>query len=349
LVEAPLLLAPAPVRPPDRPTLTFLDVGEGAASLLQVPDGPTILVDAGPEPLARTLRRHAVGRIDLLVVSHGHDDHVAGLSDVIGSVPVRAALLPEPEDGASRSAGALDELERRLTASGTDVRRCTSPLDLGGGAWGLHVYPSRPVAGVDENQRENDDALVVVADLAGQRLLLPGDAEGQALEDLGLPACAVVAAPHHGSDGGFDAALLDELAPRLAVIPVGPNDYGHPDPDTLALFADAGIPLARTDQCGEVAVWADARGLTVAVERSPQVAAVQPRRPAAGCGEAYSSLRLNDQAASSTKITARTSVTTMGASSGASLPLSIASLAARMPAGLRSLSRGKPVSTNRAT
>ena len=62
LLAAALLLAPAPVRPPDRPTLTFLDVGEGAATLLQVPDGPTILVDTGPEPLARTLREHGVGK-----------------------------------------------------------------------------------------------------------------------------------------------------------------------------------------------------------------------------------------------------------------------------------------------
>jgi competence protein ComEC len=97
LVAASLVLAPAPVLPPDTPTLTFLDVGEGAATLLQVPGGPTILVDTGPEPLARSLREHGVGEIDLLVLSHGHDDHIGGLEDVVGSVPIAAALLPQPK------------------------------------------------------------------------------------------------------------------------------------------------------------------------------------------------------------------------------------------------------------
>ena len=267
VLAAALLLAPAPVRPPDRPTLTLLDVGEGAASLLQVPGGPTVLVDSGPEPLAATLRRHAVDRIDLLVLSHGHDDHVAGLADVIGSFPVRQALLPEPEDDSSSSAVALDEIEQKLLAGGTEVRRCTAPLDVTGEAWSLRVLPASPVAGVDQNQRENDDALVVVAELGGQRVLLPGDAEGQVLENLGLPACLVVAAPHHGSGGGFDARLLAELAPRLAVIPVGENSYGHPDPDTLGVFAAAGVPAVRTDERGDVAVVLGDRGLEVRAGR----------------------------------------------------------------------------------
>jgi competence protein ComEC len=267
VLAAALLFSPPPVRPPDRPTLTFLSVGEGAASLLQVPGGPTVLIDAGPSPLARQLGRHGVGAIDLLVLSHGHSDHVAGLADVIGHIPVRAALLPDPENGASHSAATLDDLERKLRAAGTDVRRCETPLDLGGGSWALHVVPSTPVGGVDENQQENDDALVVVADLGGQHMLLPGDTEGQALENLDLPQCVVVVAPHHGSSGGLDATLLGELAPRLAVIPVGQNDYGHPNPQTLEVLAEAGVPTVRTDEEGDVSVALGRRGLEVSDER----------------------------------------------------------------------------------
>ena len=250
LVAAALVLSPAPVRPPDRPTLTFLSVGEGASSLLQVPGGPTALIDAGPSPLAAALRRHGVDHIDLLVLSHGHADHVAGLEDVIGHVKFGAALLPDPEDGSSRSAAALDDIERQLRAAGTVVRRCQTPLDIGGGSWALHVLPSTPVGGVDENQQENDDALVVVADLGGRHMLLPGDTEGQALENLHLPQCTVVAAPHHGSSGGFDATLLSQLAPRLAVIPVGENDYGHPNPQTLDVLAAAGVPRGAHGPAG---------------------------------------------------------------------------------------------------
>ncbi len=264
LVVASLLLTPAPARPPDTPTVTFLDVGEGAATLLQVPGGPTVLVDAGPEPLAQTLREHAVERIDLLILSHGHDDHVGGLEDVVGSVPIEAALLPEPED---RSA-ALDDIEARLSAEGVDVRRQDEDLCVPGDGWSLYVAPSDPVAETDQNQRENDDALVVVVELGGQQVLLPGDAEGQALDDLDLPPCVVVGVPHHGSAGGFDAALLAELAPRLAVVPVGPNRHGHPAEEALEVLADAGVPWARTDERGDVVVTAGARGLEMRMERT---------------------------------------------------------------------------------
>ncbi len=263
LVTVALLLAPAPMRPPDVPTLTFLDVGEGAATLLQIPDGPTILVDAGPEPLARDLRQHGVKEIDLLVLSHGHADHVGGLEDVVGAVPVATALLPEPEDPSD----ALDEIEVRLRAEGTDVRRQDTELHVGGDGWSLRILPSDPVGGTDQNQQENDDALVAIVELAGGRVLLPGDAEGQALGNLDLPACVVAALPHHGSAGGFDARLLDELDPRLAVIPVGENSYGHPAPDALEVLGAAGVPFLRTDERGDVAVWVEAGALRVTAER----------------------------------------------------------------------------------
>jgi competence protein ComEC len=140
---------------------------------------------------------------------------------------------------------------------------------VAGDAWGLRVLPATPAGGVDQNQKENDDALVVLAELGGQRVLLPGDAEGQVLEDLDLPPCLVVAAPHHGSGGGIGAGLLAELAPRLAVITVGDNGYGHPDPDQLEVFAAAGVPAVRTDERGDVAVMLGVRGLEVRAARPP--------------------------------------------------------------------------------
>ena len=272
LLAAALLFSPAPVRPPDRPTLTFLNVGEGAASLLQVPGGPTVLVDAGPSPLAATLRRHGVSRIDLLVLSHGHADHVGGLEDVIGHLPIGTALLPDPP----QRSDALDAIERRLKAQGSDVRRVTTEQRAAGNGWSLDVRATRPPPGEEGNQSENDCALVALIGLAGHEVLVPGDCEGDALDGLDLPRCAVVEWPHHGSRGGLSPALLAELSPALGVISVGPNTYGHPTAEALDTFAGAGVPCARTDQAGEVAVWADQRGLEASTERSAQVAAAAP-------------------------------------------------------------------------
>jgi competence protein ComEC len=263
LAAAVLLLAPLPATPPRAPTLTFLDVGEGAATLFQAPGGPTVLVDAGPAPLARTLRAHAVQRIDLLVLSHGHADHTAGLADVVGSIPITTALLPRPP----APSAALEALAARLTAAGAEVRWCEAPVELAGAGWNIRVLPTSAPEGESGNQSENDAALVVLADLGGRRALVPGDAEGEVLERLDLPACTVVELPHHGSRGGLDEAQLDELAPTLAVISVGPNTYGHPTSEMLALLAAGGVACARTDERGDVALTAAPRGLEIRVSR----------------------------------------------------------------------------------
>jgi competence protein ComEC len=263
LCAAVVVLAPAPPRPPHWPTLTFLSVGEGAAALLQAPRSPTVLIDAGPAPLARSLREHAVHRIDLLVLSHGHADHTAGLSDVIGSVPIRVALMPRtPQPSAT-----LEDLAAKLRASGTQVRLCDVATSTGGAEWALSVLPTSAPAGESGNQSENDAALVVVATIGAQNVLVPGDAEGEVLARLPLPRCAVVELPHHGSRGGFDARQLAAFGPRLGVVSVGPNTYGHPTAEMLQLLGDAGVPCARTDQAGDVAVSDDNGSLRVVASR----------------------------------------------------------------------------------
>ena len=229
LVAAALLLAPAPVRPPDRPTLTFLDVGEGAATLLQVPGGPTVLVDAGPEPLAaRAAASTRVERIDLLVLSHGHADHVG---------------RPRGRDRARADRGRRCCRSRRsrrprsttlaaaLRAAGTDVRRCTTHLRLRRSRLGAaRAAQRRRRAARPATRGENDDALVAVVELAGQRVLVPGDAEGRGARATSTcrPAtwssCRITAAA-----AASTRAFLGELAPRLARRLRRPeHGYGHP-------------------------------------------------------------------------------------------------------------------------
>jgi competence protein ComEC len=263
VVAATLLLAPAGPAAPTRPTLTLLSVGEGAAALFQAPGGPTVLIDAGPGPLASTLRAHAVRRIDLLVMSHGHADHAAGLADVLGRVPVRLALLPRPPAG--DGADSLLRLAAELRDAKVPVRWVDAPIRVSGGGWEIRVLPTKAVAGESGNQDENDHALVVLAGLGGREVLVPGDAEGEVLTRLALPRCAMVELPHHGSRGGLDQAQLAQLAPHVAAISVGDNTYGHPTPEMLALLAGAGIPCLRTDKCGDIAVTAGVGELDVRV------------------------------------------------------------------------------------
>ena len=197
-------------------------------------------------------------RIDLLVLSHGHADHTAGLSDVLGQIPVTLALVPQPVVPSA----ALDKVVAELRAARVPVRACTARLTLSVPSGRLAVVPTGAAGGSD-NQDENDCALVVVVTLDGQSVLLPGDAEAEALEPLHLGRIAIVELPHHGSVGGLDDRLLGELQPRLSIVSVGPNRFGHPTPAMLALMAAHGVPLLRTDRCGDVTLTAESGGLEV--------------------------------------------------------------------------------------
>ncbi len=209
-----------------------------------------MLIDAGPEPLAEELRLHGVRRIDLLILSHGHADHTGGLEGVIGALPIGAALVPHPEEPDAT----LERLGAELIAAGAEVGVCTSPVGLSGDGWSLQVLPTAPSGTSDANQAENDVALVVLVELGGVDVLVTGDAEGAVLAALSLPPVDILELPHHGSRGGLDAELLERLSPRLAVVSVGPNRFGHPTPEMMALLAAHGVPLLRTDHAGEIVV-----------------------------------------------------------------------------------------------
>jgi competence protein ComEC len=269
LVALALVVAPTAPRAPNVPTLTVLSVGEGAAALVQAPGGLTTLIDAGPSPLASTLKAHGVRAIDLVVLSHGHADHTAGLADVLQQFSVRTALLPRPP---TPNPG-LDKLQAELEQSGARVLRCSTPLTAACGGYTVRVLPtSGGEGGEDANQQENDWALVAEVSLgkaAGtqvdETVLLPGDAEGDALGKVVDGPVTAVELPHHGSAGGLDAVLLARLDPSVGVISVGPNRYGHPTQEMLDLLAAAGPPCLRTDKAGDVTFSASPDGLRVAV------------------------------------------------------------------------------------
>jgi len=271
-VALSLLFAPTAPAGPGATAVTFLDVGEGTATLIQTPGQGAVLVDTGPGPLADDLWRHGVRHVELLVLSHGHADHVNGLDEIVGQIPIDLAVMPRPPTPDA----ALDEAAARLTAAGADVQRCTAPVSAAYGETTLRLVPSYAISSTG-NQAENDNGVVVVVETPAGTVLLPGDAEAEALMPLGLGRCHVVGAPHHGSDGGFSDALLEQLRPALVVISAGAgNRHGHPDEETLAILAEVGVPCLRTDVDGEVTVTVAEGGLRVRREhrRSPSAAVV---------------------------------------------------------------------------
>ncbi len=252
---------PPPVwQPPTGLRLTMLDVGQGDAVLLEVPEG-ALLVDAGPPEahVAHTLRSRGLRSLAALVVSHPHRDHVGGAAAVLRGLAVGALLDPRQPGDWPDDAEALRVAQERGAA--VIVARVGAVYRLGA----LRIRVVWPDDGAVAGEDPHEHGVVLLASFGETDVLLTGDAESPVTRHLPLRPVEVLKVAHHGS---ADPGLADELRlirPRLALISVGrDNDYGHPRAETLtALRAMAGLALYRSDENGEVVVESDGRSLTV--------------------------------------------------------------------------------------
>jgi competence protein ComEC len=252
--------ARTPVAPRDL-TVSFLDVGQGDATLIQH-DGVAVLFDAGlPEsPVLARLRAAGVTRLDLLVVTHPEADHEGGAAAVLDALPVGLLL-----DG---GAGAGDPLHRALVAAAVrhGVRRLVpgAGQELRVGPLTIRVlWPRREPSWRWDEVNPNDRAVVAQLRDGDFDLLLPADAESNVTAGLDLPPVDVLKVAHHGSEDEGLAGLLARLRPRIAAISVGEhNTYGHPT--AQALTALRVVPqVFRTDRDGTVRVTVRAGAMSV--------------------------------------------------------------------------------------
>lgn len=126
---------------------------------------------------------------------------------------------------------------------------------------GVTVTVLAPARTVTTGSSSNDRSLVLLAEAAGHRILLTGDADG-ASEPLGV-AAQIVQVAHHGSKNAAGEAFLRDARPEVALISVGRNSYGHPHPDTMERLAAAGADVYTTQDCGAVTVWLRRDGINV--------------------------------------------------------------------------------------
>ncbi|WP_246475826.1 ComEC/Rec2 family competence protein [Brevibacterium renqingii] len=242
-------------KPPGADWLVLVcDVGQGAGAVINLGEGRGLVVDTGreAEPIDTCLDDSGIAEFDLLI-SHFDADHFAGYPGTswgrrIDRMFVSANVATSPE-------------ARRVAAdTGAEVVAAQRGQSLAFDQADVEVLwpPPRPhPAGQDEELR-NEDSLVVRVDHEGLSTLLPGDvgADEQFVLAQGLQPVDVLIAPHHGSSD-LAPEFFAAAAPRLGVVSVGENSYGHPSPKSLRAFGP--VPVLRTDRCGSVALYAQGR------------------------------------------------------------------------------------------
>ena len=250
--------AAARAGPPDSLTVTFLDVEQGDAAVVRTPEGGTVLIDAGPDDdlVATRLASMGVRRIDLAVATHAHADHVEGLPAVFSRFPV--GLLLEP--GCTHESPSYHRLLDALEDEGLRVRHARGGQRFAIGSLVVEIL------GPDEcsHTGPNDDSVVLRLRYGEATALFPGDAERPAQQDLLDDADPVEAdvlkVPHHGGDTSLEE-FLRRVSADVAVVSVGPNDYGHPEAPVLEALERTGAVVLRTDQVGDVSIGFTREGL----------------------------------------------------------------------------------------
>ncbi|MFH8485762.1 ComEC/Rec2 family competence protein [Streptomyces longisporoflavus] len=267
-----LLLAivqPAPLTrviagwPPLGWRFAMCDVGQGDATVLAAGDGAGVVVDAGPDPVLvdRCLSSLGVTRVPLVVLTHFHADHVAGLPGVlrgrsVGAIQTTGYQEPPEQARFVREQAAAHRIPVSRAVAGERRRAGGGVLD-----WQV-LWPGAEGPGaVSAPEGPNDASVTLLVRARGVTLLLLGDLEPPAQRALSrtpavaaLPPVDVLKVAHHGS-AYQDPGLLRRTAPRLALISCGRgNSYGHPAPRTVAALRAGGAEVLRTDTSGAIAV-----------------------------------------------------------------------------------------------
>ena len=239
-----------PALAPGELAVTFLDVGQGDATLLQR-DGVAVLVDTGPPggPILRRLDEAGVDRLDVLVITHAQADHEGMALAVIAEHRPRLVL-----DGGEGWQTAVQRAVPAALARAGGRRvaaRAGQSLRLGGLRLDV-LWPPAPPPGWRPEGDPNRRAVVAHVRAGRFDLLLPADAESDVTAALPLPRVEALKVAHHGSDDPGLPAMLARIEPRVAAVEVGEgNTYGHPTPATMRALGV--VPdVVRTDRDGSV-------------------------------------------------------------------------------------------------
>lgn len=250
----------------------FLDVGQADCTLLQTPE-QNILIDAGDlgggAAIVDYLKGNGVKRLDMVIATHPHADHIGGMTEVIEAFDIGRVLFSPLPDSLIPTTKTYENLLDTIAKKGLKISRAKpdTAYDLGGGATMTILAP------LAEYDDLNDTSISCRVAFGETSFLFTGDAEKISENDMvrryGADlSSSVLKLGHHGSDTSSQEKWLNLVNPKMAIACVGyDNKYGHPDPTVLRRLSNRGTTLYRTDRNGAVVIASDGKHLSVSTEK----------------------------------------------------------------------------------
>lgn len=244
----------------------FLDVGQ-ADSILVKSNGVNMLIDAGTNKAGATvvkdLQDLGVTKIDYLIGTHPHEDHIGGMDDVIKNFDIGTIFMPKIQTNTKTFEDVLDAIaSKNLKVTSPEVGYTHNVGDAKCEIMSIGSGKN------EEKSNLNLSSIVIRMTYGTQSFLFMGDAETENESSRTWPQTTVLKVGHHGSNTSSSQKFLNEVKPEIAVISVGTgNMYGHPKQTTLNKLTKIGAKIYRTDENGTVTITTDGKTSTVTTEK----------------------------------------------------------------------------------
>jgi competence protein ComEC len=240
----------------------YIDVGQGDSILIQQ-GNKNMLIDTGTNAsqnaLMAYLKKQNISKIDYLILTHPHEDHIGGAAAVINALDIGTLYMPKITTTTKTFKNLIAAMQRKQL-------KATIPVT--GNTFNLGVATCTILGPLDaQNNNLNTYSIVIKLVYGKTKFLFTGDAQAsneKAMIDKGYDLSAdVLKIGHHGSRTSTSVAFLNAVNPKYAVISVGKgNDYGHPHQQTLARLKAKGIKIYRTDESGTILCTSDGTNIS---------------------------------------------------------------------------------------
>lgn len=236
-------------------TVRILDVGQGD-SILITSNGEAILIDASTATkgmdISKKLYKYGVSKLNALVITHPHSDHMGGVDYLISEFKIDNILISNSLPKNENEAKIYHNIKMTAYSLNIPIYNATAGMIINVGNFELTVLMSDETA-----DKENDRSIIIMAENRGKKFLFMGDAENSAEQKLINDNinfdCDVLKVGHHGSAATSSESFLNIATPKFAAVSVGAdNSYGHPANETLVRLQNASCTVLRTDLYGDI-------------------------------------------------------------------------------------------------